>query len=51
MMQARVLSLIETGSTSISYRTPEEYADMEEQKPNTVVVKLHSGSGPQRVRF
>lgn len=51
MMQAKVLSLIETGGTSISSGDAEESSDVEEQKPNTVVVKLSSGSGPQKVRF
>ncbi len=48
MMQARVLSLIEKGSTSIVKKESDEPAAAEEQKPNTVVV-LSSGSGQPQI--
>ncbi|XP_065212538.1 uncharacterized protein LOC135840116 [Planococcus citri] len=49
-VQARVLSLLQKGATSIIKKEEEEEEDMvEESKPNTVVVKLSTGSGPPQI--
>lgn len=50
-MQARVLSLLQKGTTSIIKKEEEEGDEemVEESKPNTVVVKLSTGSGPPQI--
>ena len=59
-MQARVLSLLQKGATSILKKEqdeeePEEEEEEEEEemagenKPNTVVVKLSTGFGPPQI--
>lgn len=48
-MQARVLSLLQKGTTSIIKKEEEDEETFEEKKPNTVVVKLSTGSGPPQI--